>query len=69
MAKMTAAAITSTSQIRSRIWTLNHKTRVTPRRLNEARQSVLIMEPLGSSDILLTPDHDALLVAGELGTG
>jgi hypothetical protein len=68
-AKQMAATIASTSQIRNRIWTLNQSTRVTPRRLNETRQSVLIMEPLDSSDILLTPAHDALLVAGESGTG
>lgn len=69
MAKATQPAIASTTQMRNRICTVSHSTRVTPRRLNEARQSVFSIEPPGSSDTFLTLSHDALLVAGEFGTG
>lgn len=69
MAKMTAAAIASTTQIRRRICTLNQRARVDARTLNEARHSFFSIESLGSFDIVLTPVHYAASTFGRLGTG
>lgn len=66
---MTADAMARTTQIRSRTCTLNHRTRVDARTLNEACHSLFSIDSLSTSGTQFTPIHHAASAAVDLGNG